>query len=68
MVGADNAMRVDVTSSDKKQTVTSQIVHDDLENCVGLATAAFAIEVFFKTKTVTKKEGRFHRVFGSPQN
>ena len=56
MVGADNAMRVDVTSSDKKQTATSQIVHDDLENCVGLATAAFAIEVF--KNEISNNEGR----------
>lgn len=50
LVGATNAMRVDVTSKDGTAKVTSQIVHDDLEMCVGLATAAFAIEVL-------KKEG-----------
>mmetsp|Transcript_101599 Transcript_101599/g.206382 ORF Transcript_101599/g.206382 Transcript_101599/m.206382 type:complete len:456 (-) Transcript_101599:117-1484(-) len=48
LVGATNAMRVDVTSKDGKARVTSQIVHNDLEVCVGLATAAFAIEVLKK--------------------
>ena len=48
LVGATNAMRVDVRSKDGTAKVTSQIVHDDLEMCVGLATAAFAIEVLKK--------------------
>jgi len=45
LVGATNAMRVDVVSKDGTAKVTAQIVHDDLEVCVGLATAAFALEV-----------------------
>ncbi|KAL7516979.1 hypothetical protein ACHAWX_001947 [Stephanocyclus meneghinianus] len=49
LVGATNAMRVDVTAKDvnngKKQTITLRMAHDDLEQCVGLATAAFALEV-----------------------
>jgi short subunit dehydrogenase-like uncharacterized protein len=45
LVGATNAMRVDAKTADGKQVVTSRIVHPDLEDCVGLATAAFAIEV-----------------------
>ncbi|KAL9182406.1 hypothetical protein ACHAXT_013058 [Thalassiosira profunda] len=47
LVGATNAMRVDVTANKggEKQTVTLRIAHPDLEQCVGLATAAFALEV-----------------------
>eukprot|EP00536_Pseudo-nitzschia_multiseries_P016240 jgi/Psemu1/263523/estExt_Genewise1Plus.C_10540001 len=53
LVGATNAMRVDLTSADGSVTVTKKIVHDDLEVCVGLATAAFALEVL---KTGTPEE------------
>uniref|UniRef100_A0A7S4BYK7 Uncharacterized protein n=1 Tax=Chrysotila carterae TaxID=13221 RepID=A0A7S4BYK7_CHRCT len=52
LVGATNAMRVDATRTDetgKKRTVTLRVAHDDLEQCVGLATAAFALELFRKT-------------------
>jgi len=45
LVGATNAMRVDAKSADGKHVVTSRIVHPDLEVCVGLATAAFAVEL-----------------------
>ena len=48
LVGATNAMRVDVTANDangKQETLTLKIAHDDLEQCVGLATAAFALEL-----------------------
>ncbi|OEU23588.1 hypothetical protein FRACYDRAFT_233763 [Fragilariopsis cylindrus CCMP1102] len=45
MVGSTNAMRVDVSNKDNTKTITSLIVHNDLEMAVGLATAAFAIEV-----------------------
>ena len=48
LVGATNAMRVDVTgkSTDgEESTLTLKIAHDDLEQCVGLATAAFALEI-----------------------
>ena len=48
LVGATNAMRVDVTAKDtngKLETLTLKIAHDDLEQCVGLATAAFALEL-----------------------
>jgi saccharopine dehydrogenase-like NADP-dependent oxidoreductase len=48
IVGSTNAMRVDVSNKDKTKTITSLIVHNDLEMCVGLATAAFAIEVLKK--------------------
>ncbi|EJK49788.1 hypothetical protein THAOC_31304 [Thalassiosira oceanica] len=46
-VGATNAMRVDVTVNDggNRKTKTLRIAHHDLEQCVGLATAAFALEV-----------------------
>jgi len=45
LVGATNAMRVDAKTADGKHVVTSRIVHPDLEVCVGLATAAFCVEV-----------------------
>ena len=45
LVGSTNAMRVDAISATGKKVVSTQIVHPDLESCVGLATAAFAIEV-----------------------
>jgi len=44
LVGATNAMRVDATARDG-EVVTMRIAHPDLEQCVGLATAAFALEV-----------------------
>ena len=44
LVGATNAMRVDVTGRNGKK-VTMRMAHSDLEQCVGLATAAFALEV-----------------------
>ena len=44
LVGATNAMRVDARTKDGKRVVTARIVHPDLEECVGLATAAFAVE------------------------
>ena len=48
IVGSTNAMRVDVSNKDTTKTITSLIVHKDLEMAVGLATAAFAIEVLKK--------------------
>jgi hypothetical protein len=49
LVGATNAMRCDVraTNGDK---VTLRIAHPDLEQCVGLATAAFALEMVKRDK------------------
>lgn len=44
LVGATNAMRVDAKNA-KGDVVTTRIVHPDLEVCVGLATAAFAVEI-----------------------
>jgi len=44
LVGATNAMRVDATAADGR-TVTLRVTHKDLEDCVGLATAAFGLEV-----------------------
>jgi len=44
LVGATNAMRVDVTA-EGGETVTMRMAHPDLEQCVGQATAAFALEV-----------------------
>lgn len=43
LVGATNAMRVDAKGGGKQ--VTLRIAHPDLEQCVGLATAAFALEL-----------------------
>jgi hypothetical protein len=43
LVGATNAMRVDLSSRGRR--VTFELVHPDLEDCVGLATAAFAWEL-----------------------
>mmetsp|Transcript_31503 Transcript_31503/g.35727 ORF Transcript_31503/g.35727 Transcript_31503/m.35727 type:complete len:151 (-) Transcript_31503:102-554(-) len=65
LVGATNAMRVDVSTKggdddddeNKKLTVTSLIVHADLEMAVGLATAAFALEVL---KGKTKSRNNHH--------
>jgi len=50
LVGATNAMRVDAVSngdcdSGLPAKVTLRCVHADLEDCVGQATAAFAIEM-----------------------
>ena len=44
LVGATNAMRVDATNA-RGDAVRFQATHVDLEQCVGLATAAFALEV-----------------------
>ena len=50
LVGSTNAMRVDAyrRCDDRNETTEKVIlrcVHPDLENCVGLATAAFALEI-----------------------
>jgi hypothetical protein len=61
LVGATNAMRVDVTANigGEKKKVTLRIAHPDLEQCVGLATAAFALEVVnsMKEKEATIQPG-----------
>lgn len=56
LVGATNAMRVDVVGARPAGAggvdpprVTLQLVHPDLEECVGLATAAFAWELLSGT-------------------
>lgn len=57
LVGATNAMRVDVTAKTKKgkkTTTTLRMAHPDLEQCVGLATAAFALEL---ASSVKDKDG-----------
>lgn len=43
LVGATNAMRMDLAAGGI--SVTVELVHPDLEDCVGLATAAFAWEL-----------------------
>ena len=61
LVGATNAMRVDVTANigGEKKEPTLRIAHPDLEQCVGLATAAFALEVVnsMKDKEATIQPG-----------
>ncbi|KAG8462163.1 hypothetical protein KFE25_011613 [Diacronema lutheri] len=47
LVGATNAMRVDAAAGGR--AVTLELVHPDLEDCVGLATAAFAWELLCGT-------------------
>ena len=44
LVGGTNAMRVDAWDADGRQ-VTLRCAHADLEDCVGQATAAFALEL-----------------------
>jgi len=43
LVGATNAMRVDARRGSEQ--VTLRVAHPDLEQCVGLATAAFGLEL-----------------------
>lgn len=45
LVGATNSMRVDAKSVKSGRTCTFIVTHDDLEQCVGLATAAFVLEL-----------------------
>ena len=56
LVGATNAMRCDVTATNGDK-VTLRIAHPDLEQCVGLATAAFALEMIKQNKEQTVKPG-----------
>lgn len=44
LVGSKNAMRIDARSRSGEE-VTLRVTHEDLEDCVGLATAAFSLEV-----------------------
>lgn len=44
LVGSTNAMHISV-KSDKNNSATFTVIHDDLEECVGLATASFAYEI-----------------------
>lgn len=41
-VGATNAMRVEAVAKDGKRKAILNYAHEDLEVCVGIATAAFA--------------------------
>lgn len=46
LVGATNAMRVDAYQVDSDEPIlTLRVAHDDLEQCVGQATAAFGLEI-----------------------
>ena len=51
LVGGTNAMRVDAFAADGRQ-VTLRCVHPDLEDCVGQATAAFALECLSDAGTI----------------
>lgn len=44
LVGGTNAMRVDAWAKDGRQ-LTMRCAHEDLEDCVGQATAAFGLEL-----------------------
>jgi len=44
LVGSTNAMRVDAYGAGGK-VVTLRVTHPDLESCVGIGTAAFAVEL-----------------------
>eukprot|EP00547_Thalassionema_nitzschioides_P002827 CAMPEP_0194222392 /NCGR_PEP_ID=MMETSP0156-20130528/32836_1 /TAXON_ID=33649 /ORGANISM="Thalassionema nitzschioides, Strain L26-B" /LENGTH=448 /DNA_ID=CAMNT_0038953163 /DNA_START=17 /DNA_END=1363 /DNA_ORIENTATION=- len=58
LVGATNAMRVDASSSGHKCTFI--VTHDDLEQCVGLATAAFIIEILQSGEMAKIKPGVYY--------
>jgi len=49
LVGATNAMRIDAASTKSGRKCTFIVTHDDLEQCVGLATAAFILELIDTT-------------------
>ena len=53
LVGATNAMRIDASSTTSGRTCTFIVTHADLEQCVGLATAAFILELIETTGTNT---------------
>lgn len=44
LVGSRNAMRIDARAADGT-SCRLRVTHEDLEDCVGLATAAFGLEV-----------------------
>ena len=54
LVGGTNAMRVDAFAADGRQ-VTLRCVHPDLEDCVGQATAAFALECLSDAGTIARR-------------
>ena len=61
LVGATNAMRVDAVSqalvgAGMPETVTLRCVHPDLEDCVGQATAAFALEILRGRSHLSSRE------------
>ena len=51
LVGGTNAMRVDAWNADRSKCVTLRCAHDELEDCVGQATAAFGLELLRGTET-----------------
>ena len=61
LVGSTNAMRVDAVSralvgAGMPETVTLRCVHPDLEDCVGQATAAFALEILRGRSHLSSRE------------
>mmetsp|Transcript_20887 Transcript_20887/g.29482 ORF Transcript_20887/g.29482 Transcript_20887/m.29482 type:complete len:452 (-) Transcript_20887:2416-3771(-) len=60
LVGATNAMRVDVSSGKSGRKCTFIVTHDDLEQCVGLATAAFILELLNSSKIEKIKPGVYY--------
>lgn len=59
LVGATNAMRVDATNA-RGDAVRFQATHADLEQCVGLATAAFALEVLATSGSQELRPGVYY--------
>ena len=58
LVGATNAMRVDAwPKGGGGPPVTIRVAHNDLEDCVGQATAAFGLELLRETGTATIEPG-----------
>jgi len=58
LVGATNAMRVDAwPKGGGGPPVTIRVAHNDLEECVGQATAAFGLELLRETGTATIEPG-----------
>mmetsp|Transcript_55416 Transcript_55416/g.64809 ORF Transcript_55416/g.64809 Transcript_55416/m.64809 type:complete len:463 (-) Transcript_55416:375-1763(-) len=52
IVGATNAMRIDASCVKSGRKCTFIVTHDDLEQCVGLATAAFILEIMNSSSSI----------------
>jgi len=60
LVGATNSMRVDVNNLETGRKCTFIVTHDDLEQCVGLATASFILELIETTGDDSIKPGVYY--------